>query len=309
MTPDEHTISESYLDVGDGHSLYIQDWGNAKVHEPIISIHGGPGSGSKDKHKQGFDPELQRVIFYDQRGSGKSLPLGSIKNNTTQDLVEDIEKIAKHLKIDRFILTGASWGPCLALVYALKYPKRVKAMVLTGIFTGSQAEIDWIYKGQFRSFFPDVWQQFLDETPKAHQKDPTNFHIKRAFGRDEESAKRSLYALLNMEAGVASLDDRYLPENYDDFDSAKAILETHYISNRCFLADRYILDNAPKLTMPIYLVQGRYDFVCPPKTAYELDQKLPNSHLYWTVSGHSGTHENWNMVRSILLQISGNTDG
>ncbi len=305
MTPDEFTIQELFVDVGDGHSLYAQEWGNAKAKTPIVFVHGGPGGGCKDKHKQGFDPKRQRVIFFDQRGSGKSLPYGSIEHNTTPELVDDIEKIAKHLKIEQFILTGASWGPCLALVYALKYPNRVATMVLTGIFTGSQSEIDWLNNGGFRDFFPDVWQQYLDDTPEAHRKDPSAYHVNQALGSDEIAAKRSLYALQNMEAGVMSLDDRYLPENFANYDPTTAKIETHYLANRCFLPDRYILENAHKLKMPVWLVQGRYDFDCPPKTAYELHQKLPKSQLIWTVSGHRAEHENWNMMRTILLQIAG----
>lgn len=304
MTPDEYTIQETFVEVGDGHSLYVQEWGNPKDKLPFLSIHGGPGSGSKDKHKTGYDPTKQRVIFYDQRGSGKSLPYGSIEHNTTKDLIEDIEKIAKRLRIDQFILTGASWGPCLAMAYALKYPKRVMAMVLSGIFTGSQDEIDWILKGRFADFFPDVWQKFLDETPKSHHKNPGGYHVKQALGEDESEAKRSLYALNNLESGVMRLDDRFTPENFADFDPVSSKIETFYLANRCFLPDRYILANARNLKMPVWLVQGRYDFVCRPKIAYELNQKLPDSHLIWTISGHSSEHENWNLLRTIRINLS-----
>ncbi|HSW80301.1 MAG TPA: alpha/beta fold hydrolase [Candidatus Saccharimonadales bacterium] len=304
MSPDEYTIQETFVDVGDGHMLYVQDWGNPKIKIPFLSIHGGPGSGSKGRHKNGYDPAKQRVIFYDQRGSGKSLPAGSIDHNTTQDLIEDIEKIRKQLKIEQLVLTGASWGPCLALAYSLQYPKHVKAMVLSGIFTGSQDEIDWIHKGRFRDFFPDVWQKFLDETPKAHHADPSGYHLKNALGDDDAAAKRSLYALDNLESGVMSLDDRHTPENYDEYETLRSKIENYYLANRCFLPDGFIMDNAHKLTMPIWLVQGRYDFVCRPKIAYDLHQKLPNSHLIWTISGHSADHENWNLLRTIRLQLT-----
>lgn len=304
MNPDEFSIKETFLEVGDGHTLYVHEWGNPKSEIPFVYLHGGPGSGSKDRNKNGFDPARQRVIFFDQRGSGKSLPYGSIEHNTTKDLVEDIEKIAKHLNLDQFILTGASWGPTLAFAYALKYPKRVKAMVLGGIFTGSKAEIDWIYQGKFRNFFPDVWQQFLNETPESHRENPAAFHLKQALGSNELAAKKSLYTLTNLEAGVMSLDDRHTPDNFDDFDPAGSKIEVHYLANRCFLPDRYILDNARKLKMPVWMIQGRYDFVCPPKTAFELHQKLPESHLVWSVSGHRSEHETWNLEKTIRLQLA-----
>ncbi len=305
MTPDEHTIAEMFVEVGDGHSLYVHEWGNAKAALPVLFIHGGPGGGCKDRHKQGFDPTRQRVIFFDQRGSGKSLPYGSLEHNTTQHLIEDIEKISKHLKLNRFVMSGGSWGVCLALAYALTYPKRVRAIVLSGIFTGSQAEIDWLDRGGFRDFFPDVWQRYLDDTPKAHHTNPSAYHYKRTLGDDEQAAKLSAYAHSNLEAGVMSLDDRFIPEKFDDFDLAATRIEMHYLANRCFLPDESILDNVHVLKMPVWLVQGRYDFVCPPKTAYELHNRLPSSELIWTVGGHRTERENWNVMRMILLQLTG----
>lgn len=305
MTPDEHTILETFVEVGDGHSLYVHEWGNSKAKLPVLFLHGGPGGGCKDRHKQGFDPRQQRVIFFDQRGSGKSLPYGSLEHNTTKELVVDIEKIARHLKLEQFVISGSSWGVCLALAYALQYPKRIRAIVLSGIFTGSQAEIDWLDKGGFRDFFPDVWQRYLDATPRVHHANPSAYHYKRALSDNEQAAKLSAYTYNNLEAGVMSLDDRFIPENFEDFDHTYTRIEIHFLSNRCFLPDRHILDNAHKLKMPVWLVQGRYDFVCPPKAAYELHQKLPNSQLMWTVSGHRAEHENWNVMRTILLQLTG----
>ena len=161
MTPDKYTISESMLDVDNGHQLYIHDWGNQTAVKPIVFLHGGPGGSTKDHHKTSFDPTEQRVIFFDQRGCGRSLPLGSLSNNTTDDLIEDIEIIADHLNLKTFIINGGSWGSCLALAYSLAHPERVTALVLRGIFTGSQSEIDWLDSGKFRTFFPEVWAQYL----------------------------------------------------------------------------------------------------------------------------------------------------
>ena len=305
MTPDEFTNSESFLAVGDGHELYIHDWGNSKVKTPIVLILGGPGSSAQNKHKQLFDPKRERVVFYDQRGCGRSLPFGSLEHNTTQDSVEDIEKIAKHLKLKQFVLTGGSWGCTLALAYAVKYPKRISAMVLNGIFTGSQSEINWLDKGQFRNYFPDIWDQYLAATPKSHQHDPSAYHFKRILGDDSQAVKVSAYAYANLESALIQLDDRYIPIDFADYDPTGTRMEILYLANRCFMPDRYIFNNVSKLTMPIWLVQGRYDMACPPITAYELNQKLPNSQLIWTVSGHKNEREAWNVSRQILLQLTG----
>jgi proline iminopeptidase len=304
MTPDKYTIKELFLDVGDGHELYIQEWGNPKAKTPIIFLHGGPGSGVKDKYRGQFIPTQHRVIFFDQRGSGQSIPKGSIEHNTTTNLVEDIEKIAKRLKLDKFVLTGGSWGSCLALAYALKYPKRVKAMVLRGIYTGSDSENEWLNAGGFRTFFPDVWDNYLAQTPKAAQSDPFAYHMKHLFGNNEDQAKASGYAYGNVEGALLNLDERYTPEEPENYDITMAKLEAHYLSNGCFMPNRYILNNSHKLKMPVWIIQGRYDMVCPPITAYELDQKLPNSYLIWTIAGHGNDRPNYDVNRTILTQWS-----
>ncbi|QQS18075.1 alpha/beta fold hydrolase [Candidatus Saccharibacteria bacterium] len=144
--------------------------GAIKSQKPIIFLHGGPGSSTKDKHRLSFDPKTQRVIFFDQRGCGKSTPLGRWHHNNTQELAADITRIADYLKVDTFILTGESWGSCLALYYAICEPRRVSALVVGGVFTGSQAEIDWLDEGLFQAHFPDVWERYLAATPKQHQK-------------------------------------------------------------------------------------------------------------------------------------------
>lgn len=305
MNPDEHTNQEFFLDVGDGHQLYVQDWGLAKAKIPIIFLHGGPGAGVKDKYKTTFDSGQQRVIFFDQRGAGKSLPYGLLANNTTQDLIDDIKKLINHLGLSKVILYGGSWSACLALAFGLKHPANVKAMVLRGIFTGSQAEIKWLTQGSFIPFFPDVWQQLLDNTPKSHLKDPVNYHMGRVLSQDETAVKDSAYILNNLEGALLNLDDRYYPSDKEEFDPTAMKIETHYLKHGCFLPDRYILKNADKLAMPIWLIQGRYDMVCPPWAAWELHNTLSNSQLIWTVAGHGNDRANYDVNRTILLQITG----
>jgi len=304
MTPDTYTIQETFLEVGDGHTLYIQEWGNPSAKTTILFLHGGPGGSSQDKHKGVFDPLRHRVVFFDQRGSGKSLPYGSIDHNTTQDQIADINKVADHLRLKKFILKGGSWGSCLALAYGIAHPDRVLAMVLDGIWTGSKEETDYVDKGEFRKYFPEVWEHYLEATPPEHQSDPSAYHFKRIVGSDAAASKQSGYAYETLEGSLMALDDRHTAETFEDFDPAGVRIEVHYLLNQLFLPDHFILDNAHKLTMPIWLIQGRYDAVCPPITAYMLAKKLPHATLLWSINGHKADHESWNLQRTILAQWS-----
>ncbi len=304
MKPDEFTIAEHMLDVGHKHQLYIQDWGNKKAKTPIIFLHGGPGGGCKDKHKTPFDPKKQRVIFFDQRGSGKSLPYGRWHHNNTQELASDITKITDFVGVDTFILTGGSWGSTLALYYAISNPSRVSALVISGVFTGSQAEIDWLDQGLFKTHFPEAWEHYLEATPKAHHKDPSAYHMTTVTGNDLVKAKQSAEAYANLESAALSLNDTFYPISPEDFEPEGMIIEMRYLAKRCFLPDRYILKNAHKLKIPVYIVQGRYDMVCPPKTAYELSKLIPNSHLTWVVSGHRAEHETTTAQRLIYKHLT-----
>lgn len=303
MTPDQYTNQELFVEVGNGHELYVHDWGNKDAKNIIFFLHGGPGSGCSDRHKGQFDPTRQRVVFHDQRGSGRSLPAGSLDHNTTAKLITDISKIADKLGVKKFTLTGSSWGSTLALAYALDYPERVKAIVIDGIFTGTEAEIDWLDKGRFETFYPDAWQTYLQQTPKAHRHNPTIYHFKQVLEGAQTAAKQSGYTYSMLEYAVLSLDDRFSPEPFDEFDISSIRLEIHYLANKCFLPERHILDHAHKLTMPVYLIQGRYDMVCPPITAYQLHHQLPNSELIFTISGHHGEREAWNLKRMLLLEL------
>ncbi len=304
MTPDKYTISETFVSVGDGHNLYIHDWGNKSAKKPIIFLHGGPGSFCQDKHKGIFNPENQRVIFFDQRGSGKSTPYGELSNNTTDELVEDINKITDHLKIDKFILQGGSWGSCLAFAYAIAHPQRVIGIVLAGIYTCSQSENDWLNNGGFKSFYPDAWDEYLARTPQEHRDNPTAYHMSQIASENEDARKLSAYAYSCLEASLMKLDDRFTPDDYETFDPAGSIIEMTYIANNGFMPDRFIIENAHKIIAPVWLVQGRYDIVCPPVTAYELSSEIPNCKLILTTSGHKAEHESWNLIRTILGEIT-----
>lgn len=303
MQQDPYALQEFSLDVGDGHTLYVQDWGNKDAVTPILFLHGGPGSQVKQKHKGAFDPLTQRVVFFDQRGCGKSTPYGELENNTTQHLVEDISRIADRLRIAKFTLHGSSWGSALALAYSLAHPDRVANVVIGGVYTGSKAESDWVDEGRFRTFYPEAWDAYLRRTPEAQRDAPTRYHFDKVLNGTPEEQKLSAYAYDCLESALVRLDDRLAADSFDDFDMTSAKIEMKYLANGCYMPDRYILDNAGKLTMPVYIVQGRYDMVCPPITAYELYSKLPNSKIYWTISGHLTEHEGQNIFKSIFASL------
>ncbi len=301
MTPDQFTLEERMIEAGDGHRLYVHHWGDQAADRVTVYLHGGPGSGCRDKDKSLFDPAKQRVVFIDQRGCGKSTPYGSVENNDIDRLVEDINTVTIALGIERFNLVGGSWGSCLALTYAIRNPERVTSMVLRGIFTGRQREIDFLDKGEFRAFFPDVWEKFVKSVPIEHQEDPGAYHVSRMLGDDPVAAKRSAYAYSQLEGSVVSLDDRVKDADFETFDPASSKIECHYLAHNCFLPEGYIMAHASELTMPVHLVQGRYDAICPPFTAYELSVKLPNGTLTWTTAGHSGgDRANWEAVKILL---------
>jgi len=291
MNEDQYTNATFMLPVSHGHELWVHDWGNKDAKTPIFFLHGGPGSHCKDKHKFPFDPKTQRVIFHDQRGSGQSLPKGQWHHNTTQELAADISAIADKLGIKKFIVTGGSWGSALALYYAIEHPERVAAIVVHGVFTASQSEIDWIDQGKFRTHFPDIWDTYVTTVPTEHKNDPSAYHMANVIDNDEAKVLASARAYGDFESAVISLNDLHAPTPETETDLSGNIIEMRYLAKRCFLPDRYILDNAHTLTMPIHIVQGRYDFVCPPVTAYELSQIAPNAHLTWVTSGHAPEHE------------------
>jgi proline iminopeptidase len=309
MTPDEHTNQEFFLDVGDGQRIYVQDWGKAEAKIPIIYLHGGPGDGCSDRNKQLFNPSEQRVIFHDQRGAGKSTPSGELTNNTTQHLIEDIEKLAAHLGIEQCVIVGGSWGSTLALAYGIAHAERVAGMVIDGVFTGTREEVNWSDGGGWRDFFPEVWEKYQNTVPEAYKGKPSEYHCKKGLGNDPEAAKKSAYHYANMSLAILKLDDSYQPKPYDEFDPASSLIAMHYLSHDCFLPDKYILKNARRLTMPVYLIQGRYDMVCRPRIAYELSQALPNGKLTWTINGHTKQHEAKNILTLLLDNLTGQNNG
>lgn len=305
MTPDEFTSQEFFLDVGDGHQVYVFDWGNPRASIPIVYLHGGPGNGCDDRSKKGFDPKTQRVIFHDQRGAGKSLPSGSLENNTTRHLVADIEKIAQRLDLDKFVLVGGSWGSTLALCYGIAHPERVAGMVINGVFMAAKADQEWLVSGEWRRFFPDIWEEFAASVPPEHRQAPMAYHLKQVASGDPEAVKKSAYAYETMELALLKLDDRYEPGPYETYEPKAILIEMHYDAHDFFLPEGYILRHAKKLTMPVKLLAGRYDMITPPQAVHELSKALSDGQLIWTVNGHLRQHEARNIQNLLLDQLTG----
>lgn len=293
----EFTNATGYIEVGDGHQLYWEDWGNPEG-VPILSLHGGPGSGFSDKHKVIFDPDRHHVIFHDQRGSGNSTPFASTDSNTTQLLVEDIDRIRNERGLDKATLVGGSWGSTLALCYSIEFPHNVDELILWGVYTGSQFENDWVNEGYPRFNFPAEWERFIALVPDEHRSDGDSimaYYADKIHSESDEVALQYAVEWTLWESTLMSIEydpDTLVEEVSSDPNTlAIARLETHYFRNKCFLPQDYIKNNLSRIAhIPIHAVQGRFDFCVPPATAYELAKEHgQNMTLEWVNAGHLRT--------------------
>ncbi len=269
------------LDTGDGHVIYVEQSGNPQG-VPVIVLHGGPGGGCSPAMRRYFDQNWYRIILFDQRGCGKSLPNASVINNTTWHLVEDIERIRSQLGIERMIVFGGSWGATLSLIYAISHPTRVSHLVLRGVFLAMQRELDWFYGGGAGQFWPDAWDRFSKIIPDNEQDDLIAAYNRRLFSgnRDEEIRfARAWSAWENALATVASTGEGGMPPG--EYARAFARLENHYFANNSFLdEDGWILNNVDRIAdIPGAVVQGRYDMICPPASAYALCERWTKGRL------------------------------
>ncbi|MCA9379624.1 prolyl aminopeptidase [Candidatus Dojkabacteria bacterium] len=295
--------NDGYLQVSDKHKIYYHQYGKPDG-EVIIQLHGGPGSNSKPKHVEPYDLKRFRVVLFDQRGCGKSEPKGLLENNTTKDLVEDIERLREHLQIDKWYIHGPSWGSTLALLYAEKYPDRVRKLLLRGVFFASKAEDDWLFKFGANQLFPDKFDDFIQLIPENKRDKYLEYLYEVAKGDDEELKEKLLIAYGNWEGSILSL----IPEKDDDeeIDIEREInsstIMLHYVNNNFFLEDGEILkdENIQKLkNIPIVIINGRYDIVTPMISAWKLHKALPHSILDIVhLAGHHGSTD-VEMVKAI----------
>jgi proline iminopeptidase len=283
---------ETHVLNADGHKVYYEVSGNPDG-KPALFVHGGPGGGGSTDVRRFFNPDLYKIVVFDQRGCGRSKPHASLEQNTTWDLVSDMESIRENLSIDSWLVFGGSWGSTLSLAYAQQYPHRVSELVLRGIFMLRKKELDWFYQEGASKLFPEAWEEFVKPIDQDKRNNLMDAYREIFYGTDQRAKLEAAIAWSKWEAATSSLifsqarvDDFQEPE----FALAFAMIENHYFVNKGFFThENQLLDGVDKIRqIPTVIVQGRYDVVCPIESAWELANKWPEAELIITPnSGHS----------------------
>ncbi|MDA1285365.1 MAG: prolyl aminopeptidase [Proteobacteria bacterium] len=281
LYPSIGPFDQRVITVPGGHQIYMEQCGNPRG-VPVVVLHGGPGGGCSPAMRRFFDPEVYRVVLFDQRGCGRSKPTASVTNNTTWDLVADIELIRETLKIDKWMVFGGSWGATLSLIYAQAHPDHVMHLILRGVFLMTKPELDWFYGGGAADFWPDEWARFTHLIPKEERGDMIAAYHKRLFGDNIDEQVLFARAWASWESSLAVLDPgEHRGVSPAEYARAFSRLENHYFINNGFLSeDQAILKNMNKIEhIPGVIVQGRYDMICPPARAHALAQLWPAGKL------------------------------
>ena len=272
-------FDQRMLNVGDGHRIYVEQCGNPEG-VPVVVLHGGPGGGCSPAMRRYFDPAHYRIVLFDQRGCGRSRPHASVEANTTWHLVRDIELIRETLGIENWVVFGGSWGATLGLIYAQSHPTRVAHLILRGVFLMTKGELDWFYGGGAGTFWPDVWARCVEMVPRDERDDLIGAYHRRLFSGDLMQETRFARAWASWENTLASIsNDGPAGESPAEYARAFARLENHYFVNSGFLEeDGQIVKRADALAeVPGTIVQGRYDMICPPVSAWRLHEAWPAS--------------------------------
>jgi proline iminopeptidase len=298
--------NQGFLQVSTLHRIYYEECGNAQG-QPVVFLHGGPGGGLVPLYRQMFDPQRYRIVLFDQRGCGQSTPHAELQENTTWDLVSDIETIRQHLGIDRWVVFGGSWGSTLALAYAQTHPDRCKGLILRGIFLLRQQEIDWFYQSGASNIFPDAWEGYLAPIPVAERGDLVRAYYQRLTSDDGTVRATAAKAWSVWEGSTSKLlvdPDIQSRFSADAFADAFARIECHYFTNGGFFEhDDQLLRHCDRIqSIPTVIVQGRYDVVCPMRSAWDLHKALPQAELMVIPdAGHSMTEAG---IMTALLDAS-----
>lgn len=293
LFPSVEPYQTQMLPVSDGYSLYIEECGQPDG-LPVVFLHGGPGAGCESYHRRFFDPDVYRIILFDQRGCGRSVPHASLHGNTTDALVADIETIREWLGIDQWVVFGGSWGSTLGLVYAETFPERVLGLVLRGIFLCRPADIQWFYQQGASALLPDHWEGFLEPVPADERGDLVNAYYRLLTG-DDEVARMAAAKAWSLWEGLAStlLPKAAVTDHFAHPKTALSLarIECHYFVNNSFMLENQILRDATRLQkIPGIIVHGRYDVVCPLEQAWDLHRAWPQSCLQIIQdAGHSAT--------------------
>jgi proline iminopeptidase len=298
--------STGYLSLDNGHHMYWEQSGNPDG-VPVVVLHGGPGGGTSPLQRRFFDPDHYRIILFDQRGSGKSTPFGCVENNTRALLVQDIERLRHHLGVERWHIFGGSWGSTLALSYAAAYPKNCISLTLSGIFLMEREEIDWFLYG-IKSFFPEAWEQFAHFVPENERQDLLTAYYNRLFGVDEKTAMEAAIRWCLYESACSSLIPNYETITTEEQKAqvlALARIECFYFRHEVIAPENSILKQIDKFrSIPSTIVQGRYDMLCPIRTAHRLHLAWPEAdYIVVPDGGHS---EQDPAIRSRLIEATEN---
>ena len=294
LYPPREAYKEGKLQVSNLHTVYFEESGNPQG-KPIVVLHGGPGGGCPSYYRQYFNPEKWRLIMFDQRGCGKSTPHAELRENTTWDLVSDIEKIREHLGIDKWVVFGGSWGSTLSLAYSQTHPQRCNGLILRGIFMLRQKELHWFYQEGASNIFPDAWEEYLKPIPLEERDDLLNAYYKRLTSEDKRVRLEAARAWSIWEASTSKLFlDKFLMNSFGEsaFADAFARIECHYFVNKGFFeTEDQLLLNVDKIRhIPAVIVQGRYDVVCPMISAWELHKEWKEAEFIVVPdAGHSMT--------------------
>jgi proline iminopeptidase len=282
LFPEIQPYRTGHLAVDNGHSLYWEECGNPDG-VPVLFLHGGPGAGLSPSHRRFFDPSYYRIVLFDQRGAGKSTPLGEYRHNTTPLLIEDIEAIRSMLGIHQWLVFGGSWGSTLALAYGQEHPQACLGFILRGIFLCTKAEVEW-FIGGMKWFFPEVHAEFAAAIPAVEQHDLLAAYTKRLFSEDPAIYMPAARSWARYEGGCLFLKPQ--PSVVDAFEKDEVSLglgrlEAHYMLHGGFMEEDQLIRNVDKIRhLPSVIVQGRYDVICPPTTAVRLHQAWPESVLH-----------------------------
>lgn len=292
------------LRVSDAHTLYFEESGNPKG-KPVVFLHGGPGGGTEPYHRRFFDPSIYRIVLFDQRGCGKSAPHACLEHNTTWDLVEDIEKLRTCLGINRWQVFGGSWGSTLGLAYAQQYPNRVSELVLRGIFLLRPKELSWFYQEGASHIFPDAWEDYLAPIPKQERGNLIQAYYRRLTSKNAQIRNEAAKAWSRWEGSTSFLipDESFLQKTGEGtFSLAFARIESHYFANGGFFRHpEQLLHNVDRIRdIPSVIIQGRYDVVCPMRSAWDLHNAWPEADFkIMPNAGHSALeHETINALIS-----------
>jgi proline iminopeptidase len=290
LYPEIEPYDHGWLDVDDRHRLYWEVSGNPDG-LPVLFLHGGPGAGASPSHRRLFDPAAYRIVIFDQRGAGRSRPLGELRANTTPLLIADIEKLRAHLGVKRWVVFGGSWGSTLALAYGEAHPEACLGFVLRGIFLCRPSEIDWFLYGM-RNVFPDTWQRFAGFLPAYERDDLLSAYRRRLEHPDPAVHLPAARAWSIYEGACSTLlpsKDALKHFGSDTVALGLARIEAHYFANRIFLPDDSLLANVARIRhLPGVIVQGRYDMVCPAVSAFDLAAAWPEAELHVVAdAGHS----------------------